>query len=72
MVLKKEYECRGYMTEAVTAMARWASEHNGVKRVEAETAPDNKASQRVLEKAGFYPNGVMGEEGPRYIFNISG
>lgn len=66
--IKKEYEGQGYMTEAVTAMARWASEQNGVKYVEAETDPDNRASQRVLEKSGFRPNGIMGVEGPRYVF----
>jgi ribosomal-protein-alanine N-acetyltransferase len=66
--IKKEYEGQGYMTEAVTAMARWASEQIGVKIVEAETDPDNKASQRVLEKAGFHLNGMMGVEGPRFVF----
>lgn len=65
--IKKEYEDMGYMTEAVTAMARWASEQIDVKYVEAETDPDNKASQRVLEKAGFILNGNMGFEGPRYV-----
>lgn len=35
--------------------------------VEAETAPDNKASQRVLEKCGFVPDGTTGEEGPRFV-----
>lgn len=35
--------------------------------VEAETAPDNKASQRILEKCGFVPDGTMGEEGPRFV-----
>ena len=66
--IKKEYEGQGYMTEAVTAMARWASEQIGVKYVEAEADPDNKASQRVLEKAGFNRNGMMGVEGPRFVF----
>ncbi len=66
--IKKEYEGQGYMTEAVTAMARWASEQVGVKYVEAETDSDNKASQRVLEKSGFRRNGIMGAEGPRYVF----
>ena len=55
------------MTEAVVAMSRWASEQIGVKYVEAETNLDNKASQRVLEKAGFISNGKMGLEGPRYV-----
>ena len=59
------------MTEAVSAMARWAITQDGVKRVEAETEEENKASKRVLEKSGFAPNGVMGEEGPRYLFHLS-
>ena len=46
----------------------WASEQIGINHVEAETDPDNKASQRVLEKAGFHLNGIMGAEGPRYVF----
>ncbi len=29
--------------------------------------PDNVASQRVLEKCGFCPMGITGEEGPRFI-----
>lgn len=66
--IKKEYEGQGYMTETVTAMARWASEQIGVKYVEAETDPDNKASRRVLEKAGFHLNGIMGMEGPRFVY----
>lgn len=66
--IKTEYEGQGYMTEAVMAMARWASEQNGVKNVEAEIEPDNIASQRVLEKAGFQPNGVIGVEGPRFVY----
>ncbi len=63
--IKPEYEGRDLMTEAVTAMAKWASNQPGVFCVEAETDPDNIASQRVLHKAGFLPNGVMGDEGPR-------
>jgi len=66
--IKKEYEGQGYMTEAVQAMAYWASQQEGVENVEAETESDNHASQRVLEKAGFYQNGVMGKEGPRYEY----
>lgn len=66
--IKKEYEGLGYMTEAVTAIAKWAREQNGVNYVEAETDQENKASQRVLEKAGFYQNGQHGAEGPRYVF----
>ena len=60
------YEGKGYTTEAVQAMTQWAFGNSGVVFVEAETAPDNKASQRVLEKCGFTPDGE-GKEGPRYV-----
>lgn len=33
---------------------------------EIETAPENAASQRVLEKNGFRFAGKFGEEGPRF------
>lgn len=66
--MNKEYEGRGFMTEAVSAVVRWASEQPGVTSVEAETEPDNAASQRVLEKAGFVPKGVTGKEGPRFVW----
>lgn len=61
-----EYEGKGYTTEAVQAMTQWAFGNSGVVFVEAETAPDNKASQRVLEKCGFKPDGE-GKEGPRFV-----
>ena len=66
--MKPEFEGRGLMTEAVRAMCRWASVQEGVSCVEAETDPGNAASQRVLEKAGFEPLGIDGEEGPRFIY----
>ena len=71
----EEYQGFGYATEAVDAAVRWAMEQPGVTRVEAETEPDNKASQRVLEKCGFVPTGIVGEEGPRFArahFNSNG
>ncbi len=68
--LSSEFEHQGYMTEAVTAMARWAASQPAVTRVEAETEPQNEASQRVLQRAGFVPNGELGEEGPRFVLRI--
>ena len=62
-----EHENRGYTTEALQAMTQWAFGQKDVVFVEAETAPDNKASQRVLEKCGFVPDGTTGEEGPRFV-----
>ena len=62
-----EYEGQGYTTEAVQAMTQWAFQQKDVVFLEAETDPENKASQRVLEKCGFAPDGTTGEEGPRFV-----
>ena len=64
--ISTEYQGCGYATEAVDAVVSWALRQSGVQRVDAETEPDNKASQRVLEKCGFLPAGTTGEEGPRF------
>lgn len=64
--ISSEYEGSGYMTEAVKAMTQWAFRQKNVIFVEAETDPENKASQKVLEKCGFVPDGT-GEEGPRFV-----
>lgn len=56
----------GYMTEAVKALCGWALAQENVVCVEAETDPDNAASQRVLASCGFVPTGTVGEEGPRF------
>ena len=58
---------RGYASEAVRLALQWAFRRPEVNAVEAETDPGNTASQRVLEKCGFCPMGITGEEGPRYI-----
>ena len=68
----EEYRGQGYATEAVGAVVAWALKQTGVKRVEAETEPDNRASQRVLEKCGFLPTGTVGEEGPRFFRTACG
>ena len=65
--ITEDNQNHGYATEAVAAAAAWALNQPGVTRVEAETEPNNKASQRVLEKCGFMPTGTFGEEGPRFV-----
>ena len=62
----EEYRGQGYAAEAVQAVCRWAFRHSELRALEAETAPENTASQRVLEKCGFRTNGSVGEEGPRF------
>ena len=60
---------KGYMTEAVRTITRWALKQEGVTRIEAETDPDNMASANVLLHAGYRKTGTMGAEGPRYVFD---
>jgi RimJ/RimL family protein N-acetyltransferase len=49
---------RGAATRAVRLLSAWALT-TGVKRLVAGTMPDNVASQRVLEKAGFVREGIQ-------------
>jgi [ribosomal protein S5]-alanine N-acetyltransferase len=46
-------------SRAVPLLARWAVTDAGLERVEAFVEPDNIASQRVLEKAGFRREGHL-------------
>ena len=56
------------MTEALEAVCKWAVLQPRVKRIEAETAPENNASQRVLFRVGFMPTGAIGERGSAVCF----
>ena len=49
----------GYMTEAVKAVLRFAFDELKLHRVEAASIPENVASVRVLERAGFEREGYM-------------
>ena len=59
----EEHRGQGYATESVQAACQWAFGHAEVKLLEAKTDAGNAASQRVLQKCGFRPNGIIGEEG---------
>ena len=65
----EKYQGQGYATEAVRSACRWAFLHPDVKSLEAETDAGNAASQRVLEKCGFRPNGILGEEEARFALD---
>ena len=52
---------RGAATEAVRTLARWAFETLPIERIELLTDADNKASQRVAQRAGFVPREKRGE-----------
>ena len=62
----ESYQNRGYASEAVTAVSAWALKQDGIESVTAEVDTENTASVRVLEKSGFAPIGITGEEGPVY------
>ena len=49
------FQRRGFMTEALRAIAAWTLEQPGVTGVIAETEPENTASRRVLARCGFKP-----------------
>lgn len=51
--LGKEFEHRGYMTEAVEALCQWALTQENVSHIIAETDIDSLASQRILQRCGF-------------------
>jgi RimJ/RimL family protein N-acetyltransferase len=53
----------GHTSEAVARLARWALEEEGFERVELLPAPENLASNRVAEKAGFQREGVARNKG---------
>ena len=57
--LGAESRGRGLTTAALRALSRWAIEERGLGRVELVTDPDNIASQRVAEKAGFQREGIL-------------
>jgi RimJ/RimL family protein N-acetyltransferase len=50
---------RGVATRAVVLVARFAFAELGAARVQLVTDPDNVASQRVAEKAGFTREGTL-------------
>lgn len=61
--VSQQHASRGYITAAVRAVVRFAFEDLDLHRVEAACQPDNMASRRVLEKAGFTHEGAA----PAYL-----
>jgi RimJ/RimL family protein N-acetyltransferase len=49
----------GVCTHALRVLSRWAVDELGLGRLELVTDPDNVASQRVAEKAGFRREAVL-------------
>lgn len=53
---------RGYMTEAVVAMTKFALEHLKVARIEIRTDARNLRSRRVAERAGYQLEATLRNE----------
>ena len=50
---------KGYGSEAITIMVDYLFLSKPIVRIQAEIHPNNKASQRALEKAGFTQEGIL-------------
>jgi RimJ/RimL family protein N-acetyltransferase len=57
--LAPEARGRGAATIAVQLVSRWAFAAVGIDRLSLQTAPENVASQRVAQRAGFTREGVL-------------
>lgn len=50
-----DFRNQGIAVEAVVAFSEWGFKNCDLERIQARCEPDNLASQRVLEKAGYKP-----------------
>lgn len=58
-VLGRPYWGQGYMQEALAAFVDHAFNGMGLRRLEAEVNPENAASCKLLERAGFRKEGTL-------------
>ncbi|MNM11686.1 putative ribosomal N-acetyltransferase YdaF [compost metagenome] len=56
--LDRNYNGKGYMTEAVKQVVSYAFEELKFHRITGEASPRNPGSIRVLENAGFHKEGI--------------
>lgn len=56
--LDKDYNGKGYMTEALPLILDFAFNELKLHRIEAEVMPQNFASIKLLIKAGFHKEGI--------------
>lgn len=57
--LSRQYQGRGYGTEALSAMTRFCFEHTELKRLWTEADVRNIASWKMLEKCGYIREGLI-------------
>lgn len=61
--IDRNYANKGYTTQAVELLTQYAFEEMALHRVEINLRPENHASRRVAEKAGY----ILEGERPRYL-----
>lgn len=57
--MKREARGRGVATRALRLVSEWGFEELRLARLQLITEPENLASQRVAEKAGFQREGLL-------------
>ena len=60
--LGPDFWARGFATEIVDAVINWLGQKTQVKTLYAQTADENKASRKLLEKVGFIHSGTPPQE----------
>ncbi|TAK69914.1 MAG: N-acetyltransferase [Dehalococcoidia bacterium] len=60
-IWREEDRGRGFGTDALRTMLRWAFRHLNVHRIELSVEPDNERAVRVYEKLGFVREGMRRE-----------
>jgi RimJ/RimL family protein N-acetyltransferase len=58
-----DYQARGLVTEAVTALVSVAFEEMGARRLEIRCSPQNSRSRAIPERLGFHLDGILREGG---------
>lgn len=58
-VINREFWSQGYATEVAQLLVQFGFQHLRLRRIEATCHPDNRASARVLQKAGLTFEGLM-------------
>ena len=57
--ISSKYWNKGYASEAIEAVSRYAIQNMGVIRVQAQIVPENIGSIKACEKAGFINEGTL-------------
>jgi len=58
-VISNQYWNKGYMTEAASRLLRFGFEIMLLERIEARCFVENTASERVMQKCGMKPEGIL-------------